>query len=103
MSNRNYIAWVDGVFYIARPIVLVGMLAMSAGASASVASAHAGNHTAGHLGSTAHASNQAASVNSTRSNGYFAYKNGDGQPTHDTGRAIFDCDMAHYTLCAEGE
>ena len=102
--QHQFIAWVDGVWYVSRPIILVGALAIANVAHAgSVASAHAGNHTAGHLGSTAHAANQAASVNSTRSNGYFAYKNGDGQPTHDTGRAIFDCDMAHYTLCAEGE
>jgi hypothetical protein len=86
-----------------KTLIVIAALLIAQSAQASNTSAHAGNHAAGHLGSTAHTSNQAESVNSTRSNGYFAYKNGDGQPTHDTGRAIFDCDMAHYTLCVEGE
>jgi hypothetical protein len=79
---------------IAVGIFVITAAVHSCHAHASVASAHAGNHTAGHLGNAAmsasHASTNAASA-------------GQSAAGSNSGRVdVGDCDFAHWSICGKG-
>jgi hypothetical protein len=78
---------------IAVGIFVITAAVHSCHAHASVASAHAGNHAAGHLGSSAHAS--ASSQSNAGSAGQSAAGSNSGRVD------VGNCDFAHYSICSK--
>lgn len=82
------------VWKVAVGVAVITSALHSCHARASVASAHAGNHAAGHLGNAAmsasHASTNAAST-------------GQSAAGSDSGHVdVGDCDFAHWSICGKG-
>lgn len=92
-TNRQIVAWVDGVLYATRPVIVkvvyVGMMAIASHAHAANTSANHGHHSGGNHGAVGAAAG--------------AFGGGQSSPSSQSGNGgIGDCDVTHYVLCAKG-